>query len=105
MDTILQIADKVALVTGAGSGIGRATAELLAQQGAKVGLLGRTAEELSEVEQRITAAGGEALKLVADISQAEEMETAVRQLVERWGRLDIVFPTPVSTASGPRSKS
>jgi NAD(P)-dependent dehydrogenase (short-subunit alcohol dehydrogenase family) len=86
-----QLAGQVALVTGAGSGIGRATAVLLAREGAKVGLLGRTREELETAQAEIAAAGGEGLVLTADISQMEEMETAVQQLITTWGRLDIVF--------------
>lgn len=89
MEKLLRLDDQVALVTGAGSGIGRATAELFAQQGARVGLLGRTEEELQDVAKAIRDAGGEALVLVADVSRPEEMQSAVQQLVDEWGRLDI----------------
>lgn len=89
MEKLLRLDDQVALVTGAGSGIGRATAELFAQQGARVGLLGRTEEELQDVAKAIRDAGGEALVLVADVSRPEEMQSAVKQLVDEWGRLDI----------------
>jgi NAD(P)-dependent dehydrogenase (short-subunit alcohol dehydrogenase family) len=82
---------KVALVTGAGSGIGEATALLLAERGCKVGLLGRSEDELGSVADQIQRKGGEDLKLVADISRAEQMKTAVETLIDRWGRLDIVF--------------
>ena len=86
-----ELSGKVALVTGAGSGIGRATASLLARQGAKVGLLGRTASELEEAAQAIRAAGGSAQVLVGDVSDA----ASVVRTVDRWaaeaGRLDIVF--------------
>lgn len=81
----------MALVTGAGSGIGRAAAVLLAEHGAKVGLLSRTRDELESAADEIEANGGEALILEADISQPGEMQKAVNQIDERWGRLDVVF--------------
>ena len=87
----MQLEGKVALVTGAGSGIGKAAAVLLAQEGAKVGLLSRSADELEQVAAEIQRKQGQALVLAADISQPEEMERSVQQLVDRWGRLDIVF--------------
>jgi NAD(P)-dependent dehydrogenase (short-subunit alcohol dehydrogenase family) len=87
----MQLAEKVALVTGAGSGIGRAAAILLAKEGGRVGALGRTAEELQEVVAEIEGAGGQALALVADVSDPGQLEGAIQQLGGRWGRLDIVF--------------
>ncbi len=86
-----QMAGKVALVTGAGSGIGRATAVLLAQEGASVGLLGRTRAELETAREEISRLGGEGLVLTADIAQEDEVATAVQQLITTWGRLDVVF--------------
>lgn len=91
MNDVMQLNDKVALVTGAGSGIGEATARLLAQQNARVAALGRTAEELEQVVTAIAESGGTAMSVVADISKEEEMENAVRQIIDRWGKLDIVF--------------
>ena len=82
---------KVALVTGAGSGIGQAAAQLLAKEGTKVALLGRTEEELEKAVAQIQGDGGEAMSVVADISQPEQMQQATQQIVDRWGRLDIVF--------------
>jgi len=87
----MQLAGKVALITGAGSGIGKAAALLLAKEGAKVAALGRTEDELKETVTQIRDAGGEAIPLSADISQPNEMQQAVQQLVNQWGRLDIVF--------------
>lgn len=87
----MKLEGKVAMVTGAGSGIGKAAALLLAKEGAKIGVLGRTEEELEETVREIENDGGEALSLVADISQPKDMQDAVKQMVDRWQRLDIVF--------------
>ena len=87
----MQLTGKVALITGAGSGIGKAAAVLLAKEGAKIGALGRSDDELKAVVSDIQATGGEAMILKADISEPEQMQQAVEQLVNQWGRLDIVF--------------
>ena len=87
----MQLGDKVALITGAGSGIGKAAAVLLAKEGAKIAALGRSEDELNEVVAQIQQAGGEAMPVVADISETEEMQQAVQQVINQWGRLDIVF--------------
>lgn len=87
----MQLTDKVALVTGAGSGIGKAAAQLLALEGAKVAALGRTEDELKETVDQIHSAQGEAMLIIADISAHEQMQKAVQQIVDQWGRIDIVF--------------
>ena len=83
--------EKVALVTGGSSGIGEATARLLAREGARVAVLALEAEELERVAKEISDSVGEAMPVVADISRPEQMEAAVSEVVDRWGRLDIVF--------------
>lgn len=87
----MQLQDKVALVTGAGSGIGKAAAVRFGAEGAKVAVLSRTEEELEETVSEIKAAGGDAFAIQADISNAQQMEQAVKQVIDRWGRLDVVF--------------
>lgn len=81
---------KVAFVTGAGSGIGEASARMMAARGAKVTLVGRTADELEEVAREIREAGGEALVATADVSDADAVEAAVEQTVEAFGTIDVV---------------
>src|SRR5512139_3803520 len=83
--------DRVAFITGAGSGIGRAAAELLAQEGVRVALASRDEDELRSVEQAIRQAGGDALVVVVDVSVSAEVEAGIQQTVDRWGRLDMVF--------------
>ena len=86
-----ELKGKVALVTGAGSGIGRAAALAMAREGAAIGLLGRTAGQLEKVAQEIEGAGGKATVLLADVSKAPEVQAAIEQLATQLGRLDIVF--------------
>lgn len=87
----MQLAGKVALITGAGSGIGEAAAKLFAKEGAKVAALGRSEEELKALVAQIQEGGGSAMPVIADISQPEQMEQAYQKVVGEWGRLDIVF--------------
>lgn len=82
--------DKVALVTGAGSGIGRATALRLAAAGARVALVGHTRPELEETEATIVQASGTALVGVADVAEPAAVQAVFDLVRERWGRLDIV---------------
>lgn len=80
---------KVAMVTGAGSGMGRATARLLAERGAAVALVDRHAGPVNEVAAEISAKGGRAIAIVADVSKAEQMGQAVEQTVAAFGALNL----------------
>ena len=82
---------KIALVTGAGSGLGRASALKLAREGAHLALLSRTKAEVDAVADEIGAMGRTALPLYADISDIADMQSAFDQIVEGFGHLDIVF--------------
>ena len=86
----MELAGRVALVTGAGSGIGKAAALRLAREGAAVGALSRTAEEVRATAAQIEEAGGRALPLVADIAVADQMAEAVGALARKFGRIDLV---------------
>ena len=87
----MEFEGKVAMVTGAGSGIGKAVALRLAAQRCAVGVLTRTAEEAEHVAVEIRSAGGRALPLVADVSLEEGVKAATADLVREYGRLDHVF--------------
>lgn len=82
---------KVALITGASSGIGLATAGLFTDHGIRVAALGRSEDELQRAVQKLKHSGGEAIALVADISKVDEIQRAIQRLMGNWGRLDIVF--------------
>ena len=82
------LANTAALVTGASSGIGAATAKALAAQGAAVALLARRADRLTELKAEIESAGGTALLVPADVTDAEQVSAAVQRAVAELGRLD-----------------
>ncbi|ROR24741.1 short subunit dehydrogenase [Comamonas sp. BIGb0124] len=82
--------EKVALVMGAGRGIGRATAKLFASEGAKVAVLSRTQTQIDAVVSEIAAAGGTAIGIRCDISEAEQILSAVDKVVTTWGAIDIL---------------
>ncbi len=82
--------EKVAFITGAGSGIGKATAVLLAQQGINVAVISNTAEEIQDTAAEIKKGGHEAFSVTGDIGQEEQVQRAVQQIIEKFGRLDIV---------------
>jgi NADP-dependent 3-hydroxy acid dehydrogenase YdfG len=84
------ITGKVALVTGASSGIGAATAFKLAAAGAKVGIAARRAEKLERIESEITAKGGEALVIEMDVVDPASVEAGVEKIVGAFGSIDIV---------------
>src|SRR3972149_3566251 len=84
------LAGRVAIVTGASSGIGRATALALAREGVPVALAARREDRLRELAAEIEAAGGEALVVPTDVSRRTDVERLVQAALERFGRLDIM---------------
>jgi len=85
------IANKVVLITGASSGIGEATARLLAEQGAKVALGARRTERLQQIASEIRAKGGVAAYRRVDVSSRESVKDFVRFGREEFGRVDVIF--------------
>jgi NAD(P)-dependent dehydrogenase (short-subunit alcohol dehydrogenase family) len=81
---------KVALVTGGGTGVGRAAVEMFAREGARVVACGRTAASIETAIEAVRTAGGEGLALTADVSSEPACRALVEQTRERFGRLDIV---------------
>ena len=84
------LAGKVALVTGASSGIGEATAAALAAAGAKVAVAARRIDRLATLANRIEKAGGKALGIEADIAKGSDVTAMVDKVASEWGRLDIL---------------
>lgn len=86
-----KLIDKVAIVTGASSGIGEATALALAVEGATVVIAARRSDRLQDLETRITGTGGKALSITADISDEAQVEALVNQTHAKFGRVDILI--------------
>lgn len=84
------LAGKVALVTGAGSGIGKAAAKLFAYAGARVAVLTRSKEEATATCEEIRQGHGDALGLIADVSRSADLAKGLQAIQESWGQLDIV---------------
>ncbi len=87
---VQRLSDKIALITGAGSGVGRATMQRFAAEGATVIGVGRTSVTLEESAALVRAAGGKAEIHAADVSQAEALEAVAGKLIEQHGRIDIL---------------
>ena len=86
----MRFRDKVALITGAGSGIGAATARLMAREGAALGLMGRTAATVERTVRDVVEAKGRAIGIVGDVSNEADADRAVSETVRAFGRLDVV---------------
>jgi len=82
---------KIAIITGAGSGIGEATAVIFGREGAKVALAGRRVVKIQAVADRITAEGGEAIAVQTDVRYADQVQNLVNKTVERFGGLSVLF--------------
>jgi NAD(P)-dependent dehydrogenase (short-subunit alcohol dehydrogenase family) len=95
-----EFADKVLLVTGATSGIGKATALRFAQAGANVAAVGRNEQALSELERQCETAGVQSLAISADLSQAEAADSVIAKTVERFGGIDFLVNAAGHISSG-----
>jgi 3-oxoacyl-[acyl-carrier protein] reductase len=99
----MKLKGKIAVVTGGGSGIGRASALLFAREGAQVAVVDLKEDTAKATAEQIEKAGGQALAIRADVAKAADNEALVNQVIARWGRLDIFyanagvpqFPTPI----------
>ena len=87
---MFNLTGKIALVTGASSGIGRASAIALASQGASVAIAARRVEKLQELKKEIEEKGGKALVVPMDVTKEEEILAGIRLIVQTFGRLDIL---------------
>src|ERR1700753_4101333 len=83
--------NKIVVITGAGRGVGRSTALILAQSGAQVVLFSRTKSQLEEVAAEITRHGGHALAIVGDVSREEDVLLLFQRVKEIYGRIDVLI--------------
>jgi len=97
---MFSLIDKVAMVTGASQGIGRDTALALAEAGAKVAVAARNEEKLSALVADIAAAGGTAFAVKMDVADAEQVKAGFKQVLEKFGRLDILVNNAAITRDG-----
>ena len=95
-----RLQDKVAIITGAGQGIGEGIASVFADEGAKVVVATRTEKNGSETVDKIRAAGGEAILITCDIGAADSARKVVEKTVAEYGRLDIMVHNAASFAMG-----
>src|SRR5437899_7642488 len=103
-NSVTRLSGKVALITGGGTGIGRAIALAFAREGASVAVAGRRLEKLREVISEIQKQSGAGLAMECDVTRAKDVERAVKGTVERFGRLNVLVNNAgtlhVSTVEG-----
>ncbi|HIK14374.1 MAG TPA: SDR family oxidoreductase [Leptolyngbyaceae cyanobacterium M33_DOE_097] len=87
----MELSNKVALITGAGSGIGHASTLLLAEKGAKIGAIDRNTDDSDKIVKEIQNRGGEIIPAIADISQPDQLQQAIQKIGDSFGQIDIVF--------------
>jgi short-subunit dehydrogenase len=92
--------DKVAVVTGGSSGLGRAIARELGRRGAKVAIAARTADKLEAAAVELRQTGGEVLAVAADVRRQEDVDRLFAQTIDRFGRLDALFNNAGASARG-----
>ena len=97
---MFSLKDKVALVTGASQGIGRETALVLSEAGARVAVAARNEEKLAALIQEITAKGGEAFAVKMDVADAERVKAGFKAVLEKFGKLDILVNNAAITRDG-----
>jgi 3-oxoacyl-[acyl-carrier protein] reductase len=97
---MFSLKDKVAVVTGASQGIGRETALALAEAGARVVVAARNEEKLSTLVNEIAATGGEAFALKIDVADGEQVKAGFKQVIEKFGRFDILVNNAAVTRDG-----
>jgi 3-oxoacyl-[acyl-carrier protein] reductase len=97
---MFSLKDRVALVTGASQGIGRATAIALASAGARVIVAARSREKLDALAREMATTGGEALAITMDVADAEQVKAGFKQGIEKFGRLDILVNNAALTRDG-----
>ncbi len=90
LPTLLDLSDKVAIVTGASQGLGQGIAVALAQWGARVTLAARNLERLQETARQVEAVGGLACVVATDVTRADQIQTMVDQTLEQFGRIDVL---------------
>jgi len=95
------LVDKVALISGAGQGVGQGIALAMADAGAHIALLGRTMEKLQNSRKLVENRGGKALCLTADVKSADDLEAAVKAVKTEWGGIDILVNNAQEVPMGP----
>ena len=101
-DMALRLAGKVALITGAASGIGRATARLFAVEGASLGILDKNGPGLREIEQEVRQRGHQALAIELDLAATEQIEGVIEQAAASWLGHLVIGRALVSHGAGSR---
>jgi hypothetical protein len=96
----MKLADKVAVVTGAGSGIGADAARTFAREGARVALVDVNRDALAAVEREIVDAGGEAISLCADVSDARLAAEGIATVLDKWQRIDVLLACSAISPGG-----